>query len=152
MDVPFAAVLVPERSIDQPRDALSKWAEGRNQSISADNAIAANIQDPASMNTANPGFDSFTYFPMLGLAPLGSGLSNLYSSLGLYQPGFNSIYLPGYTYGPLILGLGPAGFRTPFRYPSRLGLSPSPFPRIPVPRLTPVRPLPPAGVHGGIHR
>src|SRR5215469_2459156 len=44
MYVPFAAVLVPERSIDQPHDALSMWAEGRQQSISADNSIAANIQ------------------------------------------------------------------------------------------------------------
>jgi hypothetical protein len=46
MYVPFAPVLVPKRSIDERPDALSAWAEGRQQSISADNAIAANIQDP----------------------------------------------------------------------------------------------------------
>src|SRR5262249_17182810 len=50
MHVPFAPVLVPQRSIDRPRDALSIWAEGRQQSISADNAIAANIQHPGSPN------------------------------------------------------------------------------------------------------
>jgi hypothetical protein len=77
--VPFAPVLVPERSIDEPRDAFSTWAEGRQQSISADNAIVANIH-PASMNTS--GLDSFTYFPMLGLPAMGPGLSSTYSSLG----------------------------------------------------------------------
>ena len=90
MDVPFAAVLVPEKSFDQPRDTLSEWAAGREQSISADNTIAANIQDPASMDSANLDPDSFTYFPMLGLAPLGSSLYSAYSpfsSSSLYQPG-----------------------------------------------------------------
>ena len=128
MYVPFAPVLVPERSIDEPRDALSTWAEGRQQSISADNAIAANIQDPASMNTS--GIASFTYFPMLGLPASGPGLYSTYSSLGTDEPGFNSIYLPGYTYLPVFAGLGLGGFRTP------LGLPPYAeplFPRAPGP-------------------
>jgi hypothetical protein len=164
MYVPFAAVLVPERSIDEPRDALSTWAEGRQQSISADNAIAANIQDPASINTS--GLDSFTYFPMLGLPAM--GLSSTYSSLGTDQPGFNSIYLPGYTYLPVSLGLGLGGFRTPFRLPPYAGISP--FPRapglhpIPVRPISPmrpispggptspVRPISPIGTHVGVHR
>src|SRR5450755_3525908 len=46
MDVPFAPVLVPTRSARPPHDTLSQWAEGRQQSIFADNTIAANIQDP----------------------------------------------------------------------------------------------------------
>jgi len=164
--VPFAPVLVPERSIDEPRDALSAWAEGRQQSISADNAIAANIQDPASMNTS--GIDSFTYFPMLGLTGLGAGLSSTYSFLSPDQPGFNSIYLPGYTYLPVLVGLGLGGFRTP------LGLRPyagiSPFPRAPGPHpipmrpispvrpispirpISPARPISPVGIHAGVHR
>ncbi len=142
MYVPFAPVLVPERSINQPRDALSTWAEGRQQSIFADNAIAANIQDPASMNTSNPGLDSFTSFPMLGLPPLWPGSSILYSSLSAYQPGFNSIYLPGYTYLPLFLGLGLGGIGTPLRFP----------PRAPVPHPIPVRPVSRVGMHGGVHR
>jgi len=99
MSLPFAQVLVPAPSTDHPRDALSTWAEGRQQSISADNAIAANIQDPASLTAANSGIDSFTYFPMLGLSSVWAGPSGPYSA-GMYQPGFNSIYLPGYTYFP----------------------------------------------------
>jgi hypothetical protein len=163
MDVPFAAVLVPERSVYQPRDALDDWAEGRQQSISADDAIAENIQDPGSMDTLNPGTDTFTYFPMLGIVSLGSGFSSASSYLGLYQPGFNSIYLPGYTYRPLMLGLVPGGFRTPlhspfgmggspFRLPLRVGGSPSPLPRVPVPLTAPARPVPHVGGHVGVHR
>ena len=72
MCVPFAPALVLDRSIDPPRDALI-WAEGRQQSISADNASAANIQDPASINTSNSGHSftlpRYTYLPLfLGLA------------------------------------------------------------------------------------
>ena len=106
MDMPFAQVLVPQRSIDPASDALSSWAEGRRQSISADNTIAANIQDPGSMDPGTSGPDSFTYFPMLGLPPIGPDLSSSYISLGQYQPGFSSIYLPGYTFLPvLVLGI-----------------------------------------------
>ena len=155
MDVPFAPVLVPEPSINQPRDALSAWAEGRQQSVSADNTIAANIQDPASMNTSYPsnsGFASFTYFPMIGLPALGQGLSTAYSSLGPYQPGFNSIYMPGYTYLPLFLGLAPRGFPTSPRVPFHSGVLPVPLPRPPVSHPIPVRPVSPGGIHPGIHR
>ena len=168
MYVPFAPVLVPERSIDQPRDALSTWAEGRQQSIFADNAIAANIQDPPSLNTSNSGFDSFTYFPMLGLPPLGSYLSSVYSSLSPYQPGFNSIYLPGYTYLPFFLGPGLGGFGTPLLFPPRApfphpipGFPPhAPFPHpipgfpphAPVLHPIPVRPVSGVVTHGGVHR
>lgn len=158
MEVPLAPVLVPSRSIDQPRDALSAWAEGRQQSISADNAIAANIQDPASMSTSDPDLDSFTYFPILGLPPLGPVLSGSYNALGLYQPGFNSIYLPGYSFLPVFLGLK-AGGSPPLRFPSH----PHPIPVLPVyPHPVPVRPVSPhpstvrpvqhVGMHGGIHR
>ena len=162
MDMPFAAVLVPERSIDQPHDALSTWAEGRQQSISADNAIAANIQDPASINASNSGVDNFTYFPALGLPPLGPGLSGPYSSLGTYQPGFNSVYLPGYTYLPLFLGLAWGGSLSPLRLRPHGGILPFPLPHAPVPhrppvhpvfsRPTPMRPVLRAGMHGAGHR
>ena len=67
-------------------------AEGRQQSISADNAIARYIgKTPASMNTS--GLDSFTYLPMLGLPAMGLGLYSTYSISAVDQPGFNSIYL-----------------------------------------------------------
>jgi hypothetical protein len=135
MDMPFAQVLVPEGSVDPPRDALSSWAEGRRQSISADNAIAANIQDPGSMDVGTSGPDSFTYFPALGLAPIVPDLSSSYISSGLYQPGFNSIYLPGYTFLP-VLGSG-YGF-SPVHSP----LHPHPIPVHPIyPYPIPVRPV-----------
>jgi len=177
MYVPFAPVLVPNRSIDPPRDALSSWAEGRRQSISADNTIAANIQDPGSMDPGTSGPDSFTYFPMLGLPPIGPDMSSLYISSGLYQPGFSSIYLPGYTFLP-VLGFGTYGappVRSPtlshpipvhpvYPYPIPVHpVNPFPTPVRPVyPHPTPVSPVHPApttvhvgapvGTHVGPHR
>jgi hypothetical protein len=117
MSLPFRGVLVPEQAGNEPRDALSDWAHGRGESISADNAITAQIdQDPAS---ATADSDSFTYFPAIGAPYAGVGSLTSYSSLTPYQPGFNSIYLPGYTYPPLILGfLGP-GFLTHGPLPPR---------------------------------
>jgi hypothetical protein len=148
MNVPLRPVLAPEQTIEAPRDTLSTWAEGRQQSISADNAIAANIQDPASIEASNSGLDGFTYFPMLGLSSLGLNLSTTYRSLGLYQSGFNSLYLPGYTFLPSPLGLGAVGF-FPLRFPWRphpipvLPVYPHPLPTRPVsPYSTPLRPIP----------
>jgi hypothetical protein len=158
MYVTFAPALVPERSIDQPRDALSTWAESRQQSISADNAIAANIQDPASMDASNSGLDSFTYFPMLGLPPFRPDPSSSYNALGLYQPGFNSIYSPGYSFLPLLLGLKLGG-SPPLRFPSHphptpvLPVYPHPIPVRPVsPHPTTMHPVPQVGIHSGVHR
>jgi hypothetical protein len=158
MDLPLAAVLVPEGSSEGPRDELSNWAEGRNQSISADNAIAANIEDPASTNRSTLGLDNFTYFPMLGLSPPGLGLSGQYGSLYPYQPGFNSIYLPGYTRAPLFWGLAPGGFRGyPYSPTQRFGVRPGagaagPAPHAPFPRPTPVHTMPHGGIRVGGHR
>ena len=45
-DLPLEGVLAPEKSAIDAPDSLRDWAEGRAQSISADNAIAADIQDP----------------------------------------------------------------------------------------------------------
>ena len=101
MNLPLAAVLVPEHSSVQPGDGLTDWADGRRQSISADNAITAQIdQDPGAT-----GLDAFTYFPAIGVPSLPPGSSYPYGLYDSYQPGFNSIYLPGYTYRPLIIGL-----------------------------------------------
>jgi hypothetical protein len=150
MDLPLGTVLTAVPSAAGPRDALSDWAEGRAQSISADNAIAANIQDPASLSGLDLPADSFTYFPMLGFASLppsvssvyGTGYqSGLYNSSVLYQPGFYSVYLPGYTYRPLLLGLPSLLPRLTYP-PSRSGLPSLPPLRLPTPRpITPV-PLP----------
>ena len=163
MYMPFASVLLPEQAIDLPHDALITWSGGRHESISADNAIAANIQDPASMEAAVPGPDSFTYFPMLGLPSLGQDLSTTYDALGLSQPGFNSLYLPGFTFLPILLGVGtrPVGV-PPARFPSTY-LHPIPV-RPVYPHPIPTRPTAPTphpttpvhvstgGVHVGGHR
>jgi hypothetical protein len=153
MNLPLAGALVPEQSINEPVDDLTNWSKGRSQSISTDNAIAAQISDnPTTADPSNLGPGTLTYFPLLGLAP-GLGLyrpysSFAYSSFAPYQPGFNSIYLPGYTYQPLILGLrivgGPMVPRVPLR----------PAPIHPVLHPTPgVRPTAvfPGGVHS-VHR
>ncbi len=156
MDLPFAAVLVPENSIDAPTDALASWDHGRSESISADNAITAQIdEDPASRNSSLAQ-NGFTYFPMIGVMPsLGLGLSGgAYNSLTPYQSGFNSIYLPGYTYRPLLLGLGPGGYRS-YLYPSprRLGFSPAGGVYVPAPVSHPMPAHPiPHGVMRGGHR
>jgi hypothetical protein len=164
MNLPFASVLVPQPLTDWPRDALSVWADGRQQSISTDGAIAANIQDPASLNASDSGLNSFTYFPMLGLPSPGTLLSSTYSSVDLSQPGFSSIYLPGYTFLPLLFGLR-AGWLRPTRWHTRptpaFPVRPVPMfpvhPRpVPVPPVYPhpigVHPAPHVGVHGGFHR
>ena len=111
MDLPFAAVLVPERAIDAPADALANWEQGRSESIFADNAITAQIDEDPATRPYGIGLDSFTYFPMIGATPLGLGSPGLYSSYAPpFQSGFSSIYLPGYTYRPLLLGLRLGGY------------------------------------------
>jgi len=176
MTLPFAQVLVPELPERLPNDALNDWANGRSQSISADNAITAQIdEDPASVA---PGYDGFTYFPLLGLPYTGvpytgvASSSPVYNPYSPYQSGFNSIYLPGYTYQPLVLGLAMRGLRTYVPSPLRIGgvspgigvsrgigVSPgiglySPIPRVPAPHVPMPRPMPvhPGAVHVGAHR
>jgi hypothetical protein len=158
MNLPFAPLLVPQPSTDWPRDALSTWAEGRQQSISADNAIAGNIQDPASLDASDSSIDSFTYFPLLGLSSLRTLLSSTYSSVDLSQPGFNSIYLPGYTFLPFLVGLRigglpPMGFPWHPRPTPVFPIHPRPVPVLPVnPHPIGVHRAPPVGMHGGFHR
>jgi hypothetical protein len=163
MELPFAEELAPVKSAADLPDSLNDWADGRAQSISADNAIAADIQDPASLSSSYFPADAFTYFPLLGYPGLGTSLSaygsmspyasGLYGSAGLYQPGFYSIYLPGYTYRPSYLRLPAAGFGRYLYGPSRLGYPGSTIPRPPVTRpiVPPVTPRP-AAVHVGGHK
>jgi hypothetical protein len=174
-DLPFAGVLVPEKSAsDDAHDALGQWAEGRAQSIAADNAISAGIQDPASLAGLNLPADDFTYFPIVGL-PVGAGMAGLYGTTAPsslygspypfgayesvlavpYQSGFYSMYLPGYTYRPLFL-----------RLPGNTGLPSTGFPhsllpsyRSTLPGTSPITHLPTVrtvtphvGVHVGGHR
>lgn len=129
--LPFAGVLVTEKSGAEPFDKLSDWSKGRGQSIVADNAITSQIDEDPDSTTLNA--DAFTYFPMLGVTPpptlvgVGGTLNpNLYSSIYPSQPGFSSIYLPGYTYRPTLLiplgvGVHSASIYSPIR---RIGATP----------------------------
>jgi hypothetical protein len=140
MDLPFAAALVPDKSVSEPADQLSEWSEGRAESISADNAIAAQISDDPTLaenSDLGPGLapGTVTYFPLLGLSSPGLSLSNpygLYSSFTSYLPGFSSIYLPGYGYPPFILAVwigGHHGAPCPHLSTACLGFAPRPGPR-----------------------
>ena len=151
MDLPLKAALVAEASVAAPHDALENWAHGRQDSITADNQIAQNIQDPADVDNQDPlaaiGVDpnggGFTQFPLLGLAPpvtatpypYGAAYGGVYNPLYPYQPGFYSMYLPGYTYMPLFLALptavSPYGVRG-------LGLRGTTYPRPGSRTLTPL--------------
>jgi len=147
MCVPFAPALVLDRSIDPPRDALSIWAEGRQQSISADNAIAATIQDPASIDTSNSGH-SFTllrypYLPLLlGLAaeipllPRAGIFCFLLSCAPVQHAGLPILSRPP----PGAEFVRPVQLFRPILAGVRLHLAIA------------VRPVARAGMHGGVHR
>lgn len=106
-----------EQTASDEHDGLNDWQQGRSEAISADNAIAANIQDPASMQGVDLGMDGFTYFPMLPFPSTGTSIGPVYSptygyagvAVPLLQPGFFAIYLPGYTRRPLGLPLPTGG-------------------------------------------
>lgn len=142
MSLPFAPVLVPDQSGSPPNDALSAWADGRQQSISADNAIAENIRDPGSMDISAADVSGFTYFPPLYLPSPGSTTASLYGLPAFNQPGFNSYYLPGYTYLPLLFALKPVG-SPPIRHP----FYGAHFPTRPVQVFIPIHP---SGVMPGV--
>jgi hypothetical protein len=157
MRLPLADALAAERFNEESGDALSEWNNGRGQSIAADDAIAAQIdEDPA----AQTGADAFTYYPFLGLSSLGSVPMSPPGAFASYQLGFNSTYLPGYTSVPFLLGIGGPGIRTRFPLYPRVGVAPRggvivPAPSVPVPgvRPAPVPIRPPAHVVvRGVHR
>ena len=172
MSMPFAEVLVPDKATELSTDALNDWENGRSESIAADNTIAAQIDaEPASQAGD---LDGFTYFPLIDVPYMGAGGSTYPygygSGLVTYQPGFNSIYLPGYTYAPMLLGLAGRGsgiyvpspplrigspLRSPYGLPVRSPLrSPLGSPLGPPLGSTGTHrygyqpmPLPPAGIH-----
>ena len=85
---------------------MSDWNNGRSDSIVADNSITEQIDaDPATQTSDLEG--GFSYFPFLGVPVMGMGsvYSSPYSSVYPAQPGFYSMYLPGYTYAPRIIVL-----------------------------------------------
>ena len=121
--LPFGSAPVPDYSIAEPQDALRSWNTGRGDSISADNAITAQIdEDPAAVI---PGADPMINFPIIGVPYPAIDPTGLYTSASLYQPGFNSVYLPGYTYRPMIITLVRRGIQTyPLRPGGLIGVSP----------------------------
>lgn len=105
-DLPFAATLQPESSTTLPDDSLSEWANGRDQSIVADDSITQQIDNGPLSQIAPDGFD---YFPPLGVLSL--AYADPYGSLLPSQPGFYSMYLPGYAYFPPMMLLPLRGVR-----------------------------------------
>jgi hypothetical protein len=132
MDLPFASKLAPEPTGAEPADGLSDWAKGRSDSIAADDAITQQIDsDPASQTAGIDGLDGFTNFPILGVPPVGL-YSTLYNSVVPSEPGFYSLYLPGYASPPLLLvivgrSLGPRFPVAPISIgiPPRIGFPPT---------------------------
>jgi len=156
MDMPLAAALRPEQSAAGPADSLSVWNSGRTDSIVADNSITQQIDADPATQTSSDLEGGFSYFPYLGVPVIGMGgvYSNPYSSTLPAQPGFYSIYLPGYTYAPRIImmpSIRPFGgvYRPPFSVATVPGRAPvGPIvpsrPTVPVvhPVPAPLRPVP----------
>ena len=145
-------LLVPEFAIDPPGDALAHWAYGRGESISADNAITEQIDEDPGSRDPSLALSSFTNFPLIGLRSIDPNLTGQYNSVITSQPGFNSIYLPGYTYRPFLLGV--RGFSSPglrgyrgyvYTPPRRTGFTSGPGATVPAPAAS--IPRPPAGAH-----
>jgi FecR protein len=106
MELAFADELTPKKSATTDgADVLNDWVDGREQSISADNSISADIQDPATMSSSSVPVDAFTYFPMLGYPSLSSGV-------GGYNPGS---YYPGAYSSGVYSGGGYAGAVAPYQ-------------------------------------
>lgn len=148
MDMPLTAASKPEPSPAVPADNLSDWNNGRSDSIVADNSITEQIDaDPA---TQTSDLDAgFSYFPFLGVPVMGMGgvYSSPYSSVYPAQPGFYSIYLPGYTYAPRIIVLPSIRqlggiYRPPFSVHTVPGRGPV-GPIVPSRPIVPVRPTVP---------
>jgi hypothetical protein len=142
--LPFASVLVPERSSHQPADALSEWDKSRAESIIADNIITAEISlDPAPQTLDLHSF-AYAYLRSLGVPSLGLVSSRQHDSIIWSEPGLMPLWL-GRTMG--------RGFRSYVlsRLP-RIGVSPRTgttpsSPRPAVPRPATIHP-----VRGGTHR
>jgi len=168
MSLPLEGLLAPELASATPGDGLSNWAKGRGDSISADNAILSQIDEDPDSRTA--GIDGVTYFPFLGVMPsMGLSSPGMYGSPTPYQTGFSSIYLPGYAYAPLIVGLmgqGLIGQRGVLTYVplaqrpigltsgtgSVLRVQPLPVPRAPIVRPAAPIAVPRVGVRVGGHK
>lgn len=94
--LPFADVLVPDQSTNEPMDAFGDWAMDRSQAVSMDNAIAGQIvDDPSAMDNSGLPVWGYTYFPQIGTPAAGA---DLWSPYGFSSWTPYSLYLPGYAY------------------------------------------------------
>ena len=147
-DLPLAAALRPEPSSAEPADGLSEWSKGRGDSILADNSITQQIDaDPASQTADLNGLSGFSYFPLVGVPVMGLRMySSPYASVPV-QPGFYSMYLPGYTYAPAVVLLPAMGrmgglYRPPvYRPPFEVSPASRPGVRAPAYAVTPAHPV-----------
>ena len=97
-DLPFAGVLVPQKSSHQHADALSDWEKGRRESIIADNTITAQIgEDPATRPLDLETF-IYTYFRSHGVPSPGLASSRRHGSILQNEPVLMPLWL-GITMG-----------------------------------------------------
>lgn len=148
MDMPLTAASRPEASTAEPADNLSDWNNGRTDSIVADNSITQQIDADPATQTSDLDGGGFSYFPFLGVPVMGV-YSSPYSSVFPAQPGFYSMYLPGYTYAPQIIVLPMIRrFGGAYRPPFSVATVPGRAPIGPVGPIVPSRPMVPLGHPG----
>jgi FecR protein len=153
----FAAVLVPDRSLDQPRDAFRTWVEGRQQAVAADNAVVASTQDPASIpdpasvSQSNSG-SGFTLPRYAQMAAVGVSVALIAHAYFSTHPRPSSALLPSMQHGfARILSDAPSrytrsnGIRT-VRLTTLLSA------RVQLQSAAPMRPVSGVRFHGGMRR
>jgi len=173
--LPFAEVLLPERSSVAGSDPFKNWAMSRSQTITADNSTAAGIvDDPNQLDNSGLAAGGYSYFPPAPISSL--GLSSPYglSFWSPYQATLGSIYFSPYMYGvmypgwPSAMRYYPGRITIPSLTPSRAGTgvysgginSPrgtyTPYSPPPIRTLPPIRPVSPVphspavGPRGGV--
>jgi hypothetical protein len=102
--LPFAAVLVADKSPAPGSDDFKNWAMTRSQAVSADNAVAAQITDDPTQTQIDPSGlagGGITYFPLGGIPALGMTSPYGLSFWSPYQSSLTSLYFPAYMYGLL---------------------------------------------------
>jgi len=157
MHLRFAAALVPDRSVDQPRDAFSTWVEGRQQAVAADNAVVASTVDPASIpdpalvSQANSG-NGFTVplYAQIAVAGVSAGfIAHAYFST---TPRHSSALLPSMRYGfTRLLSDAPSHSARPNRIQA-VGLLRPLSARVQFRLAVPARPVSGVRFHGGMRR
>ena len=126
--LPFAEVLLPERTATAGTDPFKNWAMSRSQAITADNATAAGIiDDPSQVDNTGVAVGGYTYFPPAAISSLGLSTPYGLSYWSPYQSSLGSIYFSPYMYGvlypnwPSATRYYPTRIAVPSVMPSRVG-------------------------------